>query len=167
MSKLAKIIGTGALLLTLGAGLASAIDPKIGVGKHVKELLSIPTSDKYSHEYILYAINDSNAIEQLNKLYFPNDDNQQTLYEVSMLFVESGNPANALRCASGIIDWDKRYEVAEALIKSGNPRNGVKCLEKMPDKYINKGIKLLYDTGNNENVHILINSLYNSKHLLK
>jgi len=148
--KLTSII-SGALLLTLGSGLAFAIEPRTEIGKHIKALLS----EHSCHECVLNAITMSHYIEKINKTYHPDTDNQQARYEISMLFVESGNPTNALRCASGLTDLNKKYEIAEALIKSGNPRNGVQCLESMPEEYIIKGINLLEQTGNPGNARIL------------
>jgi hypothetical protein len=160
MVNLAKIIGTGVLFLTLGAGLASATDPDpvirpiTGIGGNVRQLLLY-----HSHETVLEAINESECIEQINKKYYPSDDNQDSLYEVSMLFAEYSNPATAVRFASGLKDLNKRYDVAEILITFGNPRNGVNLLEPMPDKYKLVGIKLLEQTGNFGNARLLRSKL--------
>jgi hypothetical protein len=146
---LAKIIGTGALLLTLGASLAYAIDPKTEIGKEVQKLLS-----SQKHENVLHAVDLSKYA--MDRWRFEDADiQQQTVYEISMLFAESGNPANALRCSDYIDSFDKKYEVAEALIKSGNPRNGVECLKTLPREYAYKGLGLLYDSGNRGNYYIL------------
>lgn len=142
------------LLLTLASAPAFAIEPETGLGKRIKSLLSDPSC----HECVLEAIYRSYVIDAINARRYPNDDNQQSIYEVSMLLVESGNPANAVRCASDLIDWDKKYEIAEALIRSGNPRNGVKCLmssPSVPEEYIIRGIALLKESGNPGNARIL------------